>query len=240
MQIGIIGAGHIGGTLTRRFAALGHDVLVANSRGPQTLADLARETGAKAVTIEEAARAKDVVVVTIPQKNIPTLPQDLFAKTPASAVIIDTGNYYPQRDGLLQEIEAGTPESRWVANQLGRPVIKTFNNIYAQHLLERGKPRGTAGRIALPVAGDDKRAKEVVMQLVDELGFDPVDAGGLDESWRQQPGSPVYANDFDADGVRRALAQASSVRPPEFRAATAGPPRTPPSRPADDSGASAR
>jgi 8-hydroxy-5-deazaflavin:NADPH oxidoreductase len=154
-------------------------------------------------------------------------------------VIIDTGNYYPQRDGLLPEIESGTPESRWVANQLGRPVIKTFNNIYAQHLLERGKPRGSEGRIALPVAGDDKRAKEIVMRLVDELGFDPLDAGGLDESWRQQPGSPVYAKDFDADGVRRALAQASNVRPPEFRAATAVSPQPSP-RPANDSGASAR
>jgi 8-hydroxy-5-deazaflavin:NADPH oxidoreductase len=240
MQIGIIGAGHIGGTLTRRFAALGHDVLVANSRGPETLTDLAKETGAKAVTIQEAARAGDVVVVTIPEKNIPTLPRDLFAKTPATTVIIDTGNYYPQRDGLLQEIESGTAESRWVANQLGRPVIKTFNNIYAQHLLELGKPRGSAGRIALPVAGDDKRGKEIVMRLVDELGFDPVDAGSLDESWRQQPGSPVYAKDFDTEGVRRALSEASSDRPREFRAATAGSPRTSPPRPANDSGASAR
>jgi predicted dinucleotide-binding enzyme len=240
MQIGIIGAGNIGGTLTRRFAALGHDVLVANSRGPETIADLAKETGARAVTIQEAARAKDVVIVAIPERNIPSLPRDLFAKTPASTVIIDTGNYYPQRDGHLPDIESGTTESRWVANQLGRPVIKTFNNIYARHLLERGKPRGSEGRIALPIAGDDKRAKEIVMQLLDELGFDPVDAGGLDESWRQQPGSPVYAKDFDAEGVRRALAQASNVRPPDFRAATAGPPRTSAPRGANDSGASAR
>jgi predicted dinucleotide-binding enzyme len=240
MQIGIIGAGNIGGTLTRRFAALGHDVLVANSRGPETIAELAKETGARAVTIQEAARAKDVVIVAIPERNIPSLPRDLFAKTPASTVIIDTGNYYPQRDGHLPDIESGTTESRWVANQLGRPVIKTFNNIYARHLLERGKPHGAEGRIALPIAGDDKRAKEIVMQLVDELGFDPVDAGGLDESWRQQPGSPVYAKDFDAEGVRRALAQASNVRPPDFRAATAGPPRTSAPRGANDSGASAR
>ncbi len=241
MEIGIIGAGHIGGTLTRRFSALGHQVMVANSRGPQTLADLASETGAKAVTVKEAARAQDVVVVTIPEKNIPKLPRDLFADTPATTVIVDTGNYYPQRDGLIEEIESGTPESRWVADQLGRPVIKAFNNIYAQHLLERGKPKGSPDRIALPVAGDDKRAKEVVMRLVDELGFDPVDAGGLDESWRQQPGTPVYATDFDAEGVRRALAQASRERPPQFRAATAGPPRTSPPRGGSDSpSASAR
>jgi predicted dinucleotide-binding enzyme len=105
-----------------------------------------------------------------------------------------------------------------VSNQLGRPVVKAFNNIYAQHLLERGRPAGSRGRIALPVAGDDKQAKDTVMRLVDQLGFDPVDAGGIDESWRQQPGTPVYATDFDAEGVRRALAQASKERTPKWQA----------------------
>ncbi|MGH7603000.1 MAG: NADPH-dependent F420 reductase [Gemmatimonadaceae bacterium] len=230
MKIGIIGAGHIGGTLTRRFAALGHEVVVANSRGPETLADLSRETGARAVTVGEAAQAGEVVVVTIPEKNIARLPRDLFAKTPASVVIVDTGNYYPQRDGRIDAIESGTTESRWVSQQLGRPVVKAFNNIYAQHLLELGKPAGSPGRIALPVAGDDKRAKDVVLRLVDQIGFDAVDAGGIDKSWRQQPGTPVYATDFDAEGVRRALGQAKSERPPQFRAggtasATSAPPR---------------
>jgi 8-hydroxy-5-deazaflavin:NADPH oxidoreductase len=220
MKIGIIGAGNIGGNLTRRFTQLGHEVYVANSRGPETLADLARATGAKAVTPREAARRGEVVIVTIPEKNIPRLPADLFADTPASAVIVDTGNYYPQRDGLLADIESGTTESRWVSQKLGRPVVKAFNNIYARHLLERGKPRGAEGRIALPVAGDDKRAKDVVVKLLDEIGFDGVDAGGLDDSWKQQPGTPVYGTDLDADGVRRALDKASPERPPGFRAAT--------------------
>jgi 8-hydroxy-5-deazaflavin:NADPH oxidoreductase len=219
MKIGIIGAGHIGGTLTRRLTALGHQVFVANSRGPETLKDLAAETGAKAVTVKEAARAGELVIVTIPMKSVPKLPRDLFAGVPEDVVIVDTGNYYPQRDGLIEEIESGTTESRWTARQLGRPVIKAFNDIYAQHLLELGKPRGTPGRIALPVAGDDKASKEVVMNLIDQLGFDPVDAGSLDESWKQQPGSPVYARDYDAAGVRRALAEATPERPPEFRAA---------------------
>jgi predicted dinucleotide-binding enzyme len=218
MKIGIIGAGHIGGNLTRRFTALGHQVFVANSRGPETLADLATETGATAVTVNEAARVGDVVVVTIPVKSVPLLPRDLFANTPASVVIVDTGNYYPQRDGQIEAIEQGTTESRWVSQQLRRPVIKAFNNIYAQHLLEEGRPKGEPGRIALPVAGDDKDAKAVVMQLVEELGFDAIDAGGLDDSWRQQPGSPVYGTDFDADLVRRALSQASPERTPHFRA----------------------
>jgi predicted dinucleotide-binding enzyme len=109
-------------------------------------------------------------------------------------------------------------ESRWVEHQLGRPVVKAFNNIYAQHLLERGRPAGSRGRIALPVAGDDNHAKETAMRLVDQLGFDAVDAGSLDESWRQQPGTPVYTADFDAEGVRRALAQASKERTPKWQA----------------------
>jgi hypothetical protein len=147
------------------------------------------------------------------------LPKDLFAGVPDDVVVIDTGNYYPrERDGRIGEIEGGMAESRWVANQLGRRVVKAFNNIYAKHLLEKGSPAGSPGRIALPVAGDDQHAKEIVMPLVDELGFDPVDAGGLDESWRQQPGTPVYATDFDAEGVRRALAQASKERKPRWQA----------------------
>jgi predicted dinucleotide-binding enzyme len=222
MKIGIIGAGNIGGTLARRLAALGHQVSVANSRGPESLAAFARESGARAVTVEEAARAGDVVIVSIPLKNISRLPRDLFKGVPDSVVVVDTGNYYPrQRDGRIDPIERGATEARWVADQLGRPVVKAFNNIYARHLLERGKPKGTAGRIALPIAGDDPRAKEVVTRLLDELGFDAVDGGGLDESWRQQPGTPVYGTDFDAAGVRRGLAEAKQERPAEFRATEA-------------------
>ncbi len=224
MKIGIIGAGQIGGTLTRRLTKLGHEVYVANSRGPGSLAALAQETGAKPVPVQEAARAGEVIVVTIPEAKIRDLPRDLFAGVPDNVVVIDTGNYYPQeRDGRIGDIEAGITESRWVANQLGRPVVKAFNNIYAQHLLERGRPPGSQGRIALPVAGDDNHAKDVVMQLVDQLGFDAVDAGGLDESWRQQPGTPVYTADFDADGVRRALAQASKERAAKWQATKTSP-----------------
>lgn len=224
MKIGIIGAGQIGGTLTRRLTQLGHEVSVANSRGPESLAALAKETGAKAVTTQEAARAGEVVVVTIPEAKVPNLPKDLFEGVPENVVVIDTGNYYPrQRDGKIEEIEQGLTESRWVEKQLGRPVVKAFNNIYAQHLMEGGKPAGAAGRIALPVAGDDIRAKNVVLKLIDQLGFDAVDAGGLDESWRQQPDTPVYTADLDASGVRQALSQASPERKPEWRATPASP-----------------
>jgi predicted dinucleotide-binding enzyme len=224
MKIGIIGAGNIGGTLTRRLSALGHQVFVANSKGPETLAGLARETGAKAVTARDAARSGEVVIVTIPEAQIPNLPKDLFQGVPESVVVVDTGNYYPQqRDGRIAEIEDGMIESRWVATQLGRPVVKAFNNIYAQHLMERGRPAGSPGRIALPVAGDDRWAKDVVLRLVDQLGFDGVDAGALDQSWRQQPGTPVYATDLDAAGVRRALAEAKPERQPEWRATASSP-----------------
>jgi hypothetical protein len=158
-----------------------------------------------------------VVVVTIPEAKIRDLPRDLFAGVPDDVVVIDTGNYYPrERDGRIGDIEAGMAESRWVEHQLGRPVVKAFNNIYAQHLLERGRPAGSRGRIA--VAGRDTHAKKSVIRLVDQLGFDAVDAGGLDESWRQQPGTPVYTADFDAEGVRRALAQASKERTPKWQA----------------------
>jgi predicted dinucleotide-binding enzyme len=218
MKIGIIGAGQIGGTLARRLTALGHEVSVANSRGPESLAGLAAETGAKAVSASEAVRGVDLVVVTIPEKNVSDLPAGLFAETDPGVVVVETGNYYPRsRDGRIEAIEAGMAESRWVEQQLGRPVVKAFNNIYASHLLELGRPAGAPGRIALPVAGDHP-GKSVVLRLVEELGFDAVDAGSLDESWRQQPGTPVYTTDLDVEGVRRALAAASPERTPAWRA----------------------
>jgi 8-hydroxy-5-deazaflavin:NADPH oxidoreductase len=218
MRIGIIGAGQIGGNLARRLTQLGHEVSIANSRGPESLAGLAKETGARPVTVRQAARGRDLVIVTIPMKNIPQL-AGIFEGVPNHVIVVDTGNYYPQqRDGRIGEIEEGATESRWVANQLGRSVVKAFNNIYAKHLLERGKPKGTPGRIALPVAGDDRRAKEVVIRLLDQLGFDGVDAGSLDESWRQQPNTPVYGTDGDAEAVRKGLKEASRQRSDASRA----------------------
>lgn len=224
MRIGIIGAGNIGGALAHRWTELGHDVVIANSRGPDSLREVENETGATAVSAREAARGREVVVVTIPEKNVALLPGDLFDGVSDRVVVIDTGNYYPrQRDGRLGPIEAGMPESKWVSQQLGRPVIKAFNNIYAAHLRDYGRPPGSPDRIGLPVAGDVEAAKSTVMELVDQLGFDAVDAGGLDESWRQQPGTPVYTTDLSADGVKAALAQASPDRSQEFRATPASP-----------------
>lgn len=224
MKIGIIGTGNIGGTLTRRLSQLGHQVFIANSRGPESLKELAKQTAAKPVTAAEAARAGEVVVVTIPEAKIRDFPTNLFEGVPASVVVIDTGNYYPrERDGRIDEIEAGVTESRWVAEQLGRSVIKAFNNIHAKDLLELGRPPGAAARIALPVAGDDGKAKQAVMRLVNELGFDAVDAGGLDDSWRQQPGTPVYGTNLDRAGLERGLAAAKRERSPQWSATAKSP-----------------
>lgn len=219
MRIGIIGAGNIGGNLTRRLTALGHTVVVANSRGPETLENLASATGATAVPAAEAARDADLVVVTVPERVVPDLPAGSLAERRPGAPVVDTGNYYPQqRDGRIAAIEDGLTESQWVSEQLGVPVIKAFNGIYADNINSRARPAGAPDRLALPVAGDDRDAKRVVMELIDEMGFDPVDAGSLEESWRQQPGTPVYGAEMDAAGVRRALAEASPQRSPEWRA----------------------
>lgn len=214
MNIGIIGAGHIGSALAVRLVSLGHSVLIANSRGPETLGDVAQKTGATPATAPEAARHGELIVVTIPLINIPDLPKDLFEGVPAEVPVIDTSNYYPLlRDGHLPELETGSlTESEWVQQHLGRPVVKVFNNIYAEHLEKAGQPAGTPGRIALPVAGDEAAAKQKVMALVEELGFDAVDDGSLHTSWRQQPGTPCYGADMPAAELRQNLASLGTER----------------------------
>lgn len=224
MKIGIIGAGQIGSTLVRGLRALGHEVYVANSRGPESLAQLAADTGAHAVQARQAARAGDVVVVTIPQAHVAQLRADLFEGVSPEVAVVDTGNYYPrQRDGRIEPIESGMLESRWVEQQLQRPVVKAFNNIYAHSLATLGKPAGSAGRVALPICGDRDADKLLVGELIDALGFDVIDVGPLEESWRQQPGTPVYCKDYDAVGVRRALAEASRERTEEWRGTAQSP-----------------
>jgi len=219
MKIGIIGAGNIGGNLTRRLAALGHDVSVANSRGPHTLTELAEETGATPVAVGEAARGAEIVVITVPLKAVPDLPSGILDGAADGLVVVDTNNYYPrQRDGRIAAIEdEGLTESRWVERQLGHPVVKAFNGTYAQDLLDRPLAAGHPDRIALPVAGDDEAAKAKVRALIDELGFDTVDAGGIADSWRQQPDTPVYGLQAGVEAVAKALADASPERPEAFR-----------------------
>ena len=152
----------MGGTLARRLAALGHHVSMANSRGPETLAELATETGAVPVPITEAGRDADVMIIAIPEKNIPDLPEGLLDSLPEGGVLIDIGNYAPQqRDGRIDELENGVIESRWVEAHLGHPVIKAFNNVRPPSLLTLGKPAGTPGRVALPVAINEQVARRL-------------------------------------------------------------------------------
>ena len=210
-NISVIGAGNVGEALAKRFAECGHIVKVANSRGPHSLREFARRTGAQPVDIHEAASGTDVVVVAIPFARVGTLPQSLFAALPANSIVVDAGNYYPLRDGLIRGIDRERPESEWVAERLGVPVAKAFNNIIASRLTTEHKPKGAAGRIALPVSADDPAARAKIMTLVDEIGFDAFDAGPVAQSWRQQPGMPAYCTDPTREELARLLEQADRV-----------------------------
>ena len=220
MNIGLIGTGNIGGCLARKLIGAGHRVLLANSRGPESLSDLAAEVGATAVVVTDLARQCDIVVVAVPMKSILELPANLFDDASDNLIIVDTGNYLSIRDGLIEPLENGLAESRWVEQRLGRPVVKAFNNVGADSLANGGRPKGSPERFALPVAGDDKWAKDVVLDLIEEIGFDGVDAGDLDESWRQQPGSPAFCTNLDASrlaAVLQRLDEADRARLPELR-----------------------
>lgn len=218
MKIGVIGAGLMGAALARLFAGIGHTVKLANSRSPDTINDLASRMGAEAVGVEELVKDGEVVVLSIPQGAVEKLSAGLFDNLPRDAVLVDTGNYYPGlRDGTIDEIEGGTPESVWVSQCLGRPVVKAFNSISFTSLAGKGVPAGTPGRIALPVAGDDDAAKLVVARLIEDSGFDAVDAGSLSDTWRQQPGTPAYCTDLDKSGVMKALSIAERDSAPQRR-----------------------
>ena len=203
MRIGIVGSGKVGGALTGRFRELGYDVSVANRRGPASLRPLADQTGARASTVEELAARSDVIVLAIPTHAVTELPVQAFD----GKIVVDANNYYAERDGEIEPIaDRAITSSRWLADHLnGARVVKAFNTISAPRLAHGGKAAGAPDRIALPVAGDDDAAKRVVAGLVDELGFDVVDAGTLDASWRQQPGTPVYLADLGASALRDTL-----------------------------------
>jgi len=208
MKIGIIGAGEMGGTLIRQYSRAAHSVKMANSSGTEKLKSLALETGASAVKLTEVVTDVDVIVITIPLIGILKLPQHLFKNTSASTTVIDTCNYYPIRDGIIEDIEDGMPESVWVSNQLQRPVIKAYNSILYRSLVNSGLPKGAVSRLALPIAGDDKQSKDLVSILVDDSGFDSLDYGSLQDSWRQQPGSPVYCTDLTLPQLKKSIEKA--------------------------------
>lgn len=218
MRIGMIGTGAIGGTVARKLAGAGHTLVVANADGPEATEAFAEEIGATPAEVTEAVHDVDVVIISIPTPAVADLPDSLFAGVAEDVVVVDTSNYYPGlRDAEIRELSAGMVESVWVSRQLGRPVIKAFNNVIAFSLTEHGRPKGDPARLAMAVSGDDPRAKDVVMSLVDDAGFDPVDAGSLADSWRHQPGTPAYCTDYGADDMRRALAAAKDIGLPERR-----------------------
>lgn len=206
--LGFIGSGYIGSTLARLAVATGHEVVMSNSRGPQTLADLVAELGpnARAATAQEAADAAEIAVVTVPLRAIESVPVEPLA----GKVVIDTNNYYPQRDGSFPELdsERTTTAELLQAHLPTSRVVKAFNHIRFDDLAAQGQPAGTPGRRALAIAGDDPEAKAVVAALIDEFGYDVLDAGPLAEGWRFQRDTPAYVVRLDRDGLAAALASA--------------------------------
>ena len=219
MKIGVIGIGNIGGTLARKLCAAGHKVRAANSKSPEDVRPFADEIGAEAVDTRGAVDGAELVILAIPLSAIAKLPKSLFKSIPKTVPVVSTSNYYPELgDPRIPEIDAGQLESVWVSQQLGLSVIKAFNNILAHSLAELSRPQGAEDRLAIAVAGDNVEQKRTVMALVDEIGFDPVDGGTLDESWRQQPSTPAYCCDWDAETMRKALAAAVEGEAPRKRA----------------------
>lgn len=216
MKIGIVGAGNIGTTLSRTLSAAGHDVQIANSRGPETIDPTALSTGARAVDAADAVREVEVVILSMPLNRMPAFASTLSA-APADAVIIDTSNYYPHRDERIKPIDDGEVESVWLTKQIGRPIVKAWNAIGSASFANKGAPAGTPGRIAIPVAADDADARKLAMMLVDQTGFDGFDAGSLLQSWRQQPGAPCYCTDLTSEEIGDALAAAEKHRLPKRR-----------------------
>ncbi len=216
MKIGILGTGHIGKTLVTRLSKAGHAVKVANSRGPETIDAELLSTGARAVTTEDALTNVEVVILSIPLNRIADI-APMVARLPEDTVVIDTSNYYPFRDSKIQAIEDGQVESLWVAGQLGRPIAKAWNAIGSASLARKGKPADAPGRIAIPIAADRERDRQITMTLVNDTGLDAFDAGSLANSWRQQAGAPVYCTDLTLEKIGAALDAAEKDRLPKRR-----------------------
>jgi predicted dinucleotide-binding enzyme len=211
--VGIIGSGNIGSTVARLAVDAGHQVVLSNSRGPETLTELAAELGSKAraATTEEAATAGDLVLVSIPVKAYPRLSRAVLA----GKVVMDTGNYYPERDGQIPELTAKevTDSEYLLAYLPGAHVVKVFNNIFFKHLLNLARPSGATDRTALPIAGDSSSAKATVSQFLDSIGYEVVDAGLLAEGWHQQSGTPVYGAPYGSfDNEQGTPASAEVIR----------------------------
>lgn len=216
MKIGILGVGHIGKTLALKLAEAGHDVSVANSSGPENIDPEVLATGARAVTSTDAVQGKAVIILSIPLNRIPEI-APLLADVPEETTVIDTSNYYPGRDRRIDGIESGMVESLWVVGQLDRPVAKAWNAIGSHSLALNGKPAGSPGRIAIPIAADRDIDRDIAGQLVDATGFDAYHSGSLADSWRQQPGAPVYCTDLTQQELKAVIDSAERKRLPSRR-----------------------
>lgn len=216
MKIGVLGAGTIGSTVARKLSAAGHDVKVANSRGPETIDPQILVSGARAVGADEVVQDIEVLVSSIPLNRMAGV-APLLRRISDDAVLIDTSNYYPARDGRIAAIDDGQVESVWVSEMLGRPVAKTWNAIGSGSLATKGTEKGSPARIAIAVAADRDRDREVAMGLVNDTGFDPFYSGSITDSWRHQPGSPAYSTNLSHEEIEVALALAERDRIPNRR-----------------------
>lgn len=217
MKIGIIGIGAIGSTLAKKLAAAGHKVKVTNTATPSELALKAKELNAIPASSEEVVKDVDVIILSIPTAAILKLPKDLFKTVSDNVIIVDTSNYYPFRDGEIEELKNGKVESEWVSEKIGKPVVKAFNNLLAYTLENFGQPNGDEDRIALAVAGDDINAKKTIIGLINDTGFDAVDAGQLSQSWRQQPGTPAYCTELTINELKQALSDGNKEKAAQIR-----------------------
>jgi predicted dinucleotide-binding enzyme len=216
MKIAVLGAGNVGVPLAKALALGGYDVRLANSRGPDTIRELAASVGAEAASSVDAVRDAEAIIITVNPGSYSAVGR-VLVDVPEHVTIIDTGNYHPLRDGQIAAIDDGQVEALWIAEQLGRPVAKAWNAVLAMTLAQGGMPAGSPGRIALPVAGDSPRDRELAATLTDTTGFDPVDIGELDNTWRAQPGTSAYCTELPREALQAAIDRADRSNAPTRR-----------------------
>lgn len=214
MKFGIIGAGTIGSIISKKLVKNGHDVKIADARGIEHLEG--KELAGTPVLIEDVMTNIEVLIISLPLTALPSI-RNIIEQVGEEVIVVDTSNYYPSRDQKIAEIENGMVESDWVSNQLGKPIIKAFNNLLAYTLENEGTPEGTSGRIAMAIAGNDVSQKQIIMDVVNQLGFDTVDSGSLSDSWRQQPGTPAYCTELTKEELTKALEKANKEKAPFLR-----------------------
>lgn len=214
MKFGIIGAGTIGSIISKKLVKNGHDVKIADARGIEHLEG--KELAGTPVLIEDVMTNIEVLIISLPLTALPSI-RNIIEQVGEEVIVVDTSNYYPSRDQKIAEIENGMVESDWVSNQLGKPIIKAFNNLLAHTLENEGTPEGTSGRIAMAIAGNDVSQKQIIMDVVNQLGFDTVDSGSLSDSWRQQPGTPAYCTELTKEELTKALGKANKEKAPFLR-----------------------